>query len=85
MVQPPMAMAHLGEGIWSQSVLMAGAILREICACEDHDVGLSRTGAKDARANAVEVKAGRACGHHFYGATGQAECEGPQGSGPCVV
>ena len=29
-VQPPIEMAHFGPGIWSHSVLMTGAIFREI-------------------------------------------------------
>src|SRR5208337_2777774 len=45
----------------------------------DHQVSLTRGGPENFGAEAGDVEARRACGHHLYGAAGQAEGHGPDG------
>src|SRR5688572_18460136 len=52
---------------------------------DDHQVGLARSGAEGAGAEAVEVEARRPDGHHLNGAAGQPERHGPEAVAPPPV
>jgi hypothetical protein len=58
--------------------------LRE-AAGDDHEIGLARRWAKNLGAETRDVEAGGGHGHHFDGAAGEPESEGPDGAAASPV
>src|ERR1700693_939625 len=56
-----------------------GHFLREATG-DDHEIGLTRGGAENFRAESSDVKAGGGHRHHFYSAQSKAEAERPDGA-----
>jgi len=77
------AAAHGDDPLWRGHLVvdLSQGWSHLVCQRARHNdaVGLARRGSED-DAVAIHVVAGRCDVHHFDGAAGQAECEGPQGA-----